>query len=61
MDFLDAVEDRRRGPDEQLRQHAKRFFLNYIKAVAGSLPRGRDGYSIKTGAAPRAFIRVAPT
>lgn len=47
---------------QELRQSAKRFFLNYMKAVAGVFPNAWAGrkYSIKTGAALRAFIRVAP-
>src|SRR4029453_4782853 len=46
----------------EMRQNAKRFFLNYMKAVAGVFPTAWAGrkYSIKTGAALRAFIRVAP-
>jgi DGQHR domain-containing protein len=46
----------------ELRKEAKRFFLNYVKAVAGVFPTAWAGrkYSIKTGAALRAFIRVAP-
>ncbi len=46
----------------EVRQGAKRFFLNYVKAVAGVFPTAWAGrkYSIKTGAALRAFIRVAP-
>ena len=47
---------------QELRQGAKRFFLNYIKALASTFPNAWAGrrYSIKTGAALRAFIRVAP-
>jgi DGQHR domain-containing protein len=47
---------------QELRQGAKRFFLNYMKAVASTFPSAWGGrkYSIKTGAALRAFIRVAP-
>jgi DGQHR domain-containing protein len=47
---------------QELRQGAKRFFLNYAKAIAGVFPNAWAGrrYSIKTGAALRAFIRVAP-
>src|SRR5438270_3179978 len=47
---------------QELRQGAKRFFLNYVKALAGVFPNAWAGrkYSIKTGAALRAFIRVAP-
>jgi DGQHR domain-containing protein len=46
----------------EIRQGAKRFFLNYMKAVASVFPTAWAGrkYSIKTGAALRAFIRVAP-
>jgi DGQHR domain-containing protein len=46
----------------ELRQGAKRFFLNYVKAIAVTFPQAWAGrkYSIKTGAALRAFIRVAP-
>jgi DGQHR domain-containing protein len=47
---------------QELRQGAKRFFLNYAKAIAAVFPTAWAGrkYSIKTGAALRAFIRVAP-
>jgi DGQHR domain-containing protein len=47
---------------QELRQGAKRFFLNYVKAIANTFPNAWAGrkYSIKTGAALRAFIRVAP-
>jgi DGQHR domain-containing protein len=47
---------------QELRQGAKRFFLNYAKAIAAVFPAAWAGrkYSIKTGAALRAFIRVAP-
>jgi len=47
---------------QELRNGAKRFFLNYTKALAGVFPAAWAGrkYSIKTGAALRAFIRVAP-
>ena len=46
----------------ELRQNAKRFFLNYIKALSTTFPGAWAGrkYSIKTGAALRAFIRTAP-
>src|SRR4029453_358780 len=84
VEFLEAVEKIGGGARmNEVRQHAKRFFLNYMKAVAGGFPtawarrhdslntRGARGavprtacagrkYSIKTGAALRAFIRVAP-
>jgi DGQHR domain-containing protein len=47
---------------QELRHGAKRFFLNYIKAIAGVFPNAWAGrkYSIKTGAALRAFIRLTP-
>ncbi len=47
---------------QELRQGAKRFFLNYAKAISATFPTAWAGrkYSIKTGAALRAFIRVAP-
>ena len=47
---------------QELRQNAKRFFLNYVKALSGTFPNAWAGrkYSIKTGAALRAFIRVTP-
>ena len=63
VDFLDAVEKIGGGARmNKVRHHAKRFFLNYMKAVAGVFPTAWAGrkYSIKTGAALRAFIRVAP-
>ena len=47
---------------QELRAGAKRFFLNYVKAVSTTFPGAWAGrkYSIKTGAALRAFIRVTP-
>jgi len=63
VDFLETVEKVGGGArTNELRQNAKRFFLNYMKAVAGVFPTAWAGrkYSIKTGAALRAFIRVAP-
>jgi DGQHR domain-containing protein len=52
------------GPDrfKELEQNGKRFFLNYFKAVLSVFPKAWAGrkYSIKTGAALRAFIRVSP-
>ena len=63
MDFLETVEKIGGGARlTELRQGAKRFFLNYMKALAGVFPAAWAGrkYSIKTGAALRAFIRVAP-
>ena len=43
-------------------QNGKRFFLNYFKAILSVFPKAWAGrkYSIKTGAALRAFIRVSP-
>jgi hypothetical protein len=43
-------------------QNGKRFFLNYFKAIQAVFPKAWAGrkYSIKTGAALRAFIRVSP-
>jgi DGQHR domain-containing protein len=43
-------------------QNGKRFFLNYFKAILAIFPKAWAGrkYSIKTGAALRAFIRVSP-
>lgn len=42
--------------------HAKRFFLNYFKQVAHVFEKAWHGrkYSIKTGMALRAFLRVVP-
>ena len=52
------------GPDrsKDLQQNGKRFFLNYFKAILSQFPKAWAGrkYSIKTGAALRAFIRVSP-
>jgi DGQHR domain-containing protein len=47
---------------QELRAGAKRFFLNYVKALSTTFPGAWAGrkYSIKTGAALRAFIRVSP-
>ena len=43
-------------------QNGKRFFLNYFKAILSVFPKAWAGrkYSIKTGGALRAFIRVSP-
>ncbi len=63
VEFLETVEKIGGGARmNELRQGAKRFFLNYVKALAGVFPLAWAGrkYSIKTGAALRAFIRVAP-
>ncbi|MBI1736850.1 MAG: DGQHR domain-containing protein [Candidatus Rokubacteria bacterium] len=63
VDLLETVE--KVGSNvriNELRQNAKRFFLNYVKALSTTFPAAWAGrkYSIKTGAALRAFIRVAP-
>src|SRR5438128_4959535 len=56
---LDALGGRQ---SERFRDAAQRFFLNYFKQVAGVFPRAWAGrkYSIKTGVALRAFLRVVP-
>ena len=43
-------------------QNGKRFFLNYMKAILAVFSKAWSGrkYSIKTGAALRAFVRVSP-
>ena len=43
-------------------QNGRRFFLNYFKAILALFPKAWAGrkYSIKTGAALRAFIRMSP-
>ncbi len=52
------------GPSKakEFEQQGARFFLNYFKALQHAFPKAWAGkkYSIKTGAAIRAFIRVAP-
>src|SRR5262252_627139 len=63
VDFLETVEKVGGGAKiQELRHGAKRFFLNYMKALAATFPTAWAGrkYSIKTGSALRAFIRVAP-
>jgi hypothetical protein len=51
-----------RGRAKELREAGRRFFLNYVKALAQTVPHAWAGrkYSIKTGTALRAFVRVAP-
>jgi DGQHR domain-containing protein len=46
----------------EFEQNGKRFFMNYFKAILVLFPKAWAGrkYSIKTGAALRAFIRVSP-
>jgi len=63
VDFLETVEKLGTGARlSEIRSGAKRFFLNYVKALSSTFPLAWVGrkYSIKTGAALRAFIRVAP-
>jgi DGQHR domain-containing protein len=63
VDFLETVEKVGGGARlSEIRNGAKRFFLNYVKALSTTFPQAWVGrkYSIKTGAALRAFIRVAP-
>src|SRR5438034_2848433 len=63
VDFLETVEKLGSGGKiQELRHGAKRFFLNYVKALSTTFPAAWAGrkYSIKTGAALRAFIRAAP-
>jgi DGQHR domain-containing protein len=47
---------------EDFREDAKKFFVNYFKQIANIFEPAWNGrkYSIKTAAALRAFIRVAP-
>src|SRR5256712_1185464 len=63
VDFFETVEKVGSGGKlQELRGGAKRFFLNYIKALSTTFPAAWAGrkYSIKTGAALPAFIRAAP-
>jgi DGQHR domain-containing protein len=47
---------------KEFRENARRFFLNYFKAIARVFDKAFAGrkYSIKTGTALRAFIRISP-
>jgi DGQHR domain-containing protein len=47
---------------EAFEQNGRRYFRNYFKAILALFPKAWAGrkYSIKTGAALRAFIRVSP-
>jgi DGQHR domain-containing protein len=47
---------------KEFEQNGKRFFLNYFKAIQALFPKAWAGrkYSIKTGTALRALIRVSP-
>ena len=53
----------KKGADrfKEFEQNGKRFFLNYFKAIQAVFPNAWTGrkYSIKTGSALRAFIRVS--
>src|SRR2546428_5167487 len=63
VDFLETVEKLGSGGRvPEVRHGAKRFFLNYGKALPTTFPTpwASRKDSIKTGAAPRAFIRAAP-
>jgi DGQHR domain-containing protein len=63
VDLIETVEKMGgRGRARELRDHGRRFFLNYVKAIAQTFPHAWAGrkYSIKTGTALRAFVRVAP-
>jgi DGQHR domain-containing protein len=63
VELLETVEKLGTGARlSEIRSGAKRFFLNYMKALSTTFPQAWVGrkYSIKTGAALRAFIRVAP-
>ncbi len=63
VDLMEAVEKMGgRGRARELRESGRRFFLNYMKALAQTFPHAWAGrkYSIKTGTALRAFVRVAP-
>jgi DGQHR domain-containing protein len=63
VDLIETVEKMGgRGRARELRESGRRFFLNYIKAIAQTFPHAWAGrkYSIKTGTALRAFVRVSP-
>jgi DGQHR domain-containing protein len=63
VDLIETVEKMGgRGRAKELRDSGRRFFLNYVKAIAQTFPNAWAGrkYSIKTGTALRAFVRVAP-
>jgi DGQHR domain-containing protein len=57
---LDAFGAGRKGDD--FREESRRFFVNYLKQVAQLFNAAWNGrkYSIRSAAALRAFIRVAP-
>jgi DGQHR domain-containing protein len=63
VDLVESVEKMGgKGRARELRESGRRFFLNYVKALSQTFPHAWAGrkYSIKTGTALRAFIRVAP-
>ena len=63
VDLVETVEKMGgKGRARELRDAGRRFFLNYVKALSQTFPHAWAGrkYSIKTGTALRAFIRVAP-
>jgi DGQHR domain-containing protein len=63
VDLVESVEKvGGRGRAKELRESGRRFFLNYVKAIAQTFPHAWAGrkYSIKTGTALRAFVRVVP-
>jgi DGQHR domain-containing protein len=63
VDLVESVEKMGgKGRAKELRESGRRFFLNYVKALSQTFPQAWAGrkYSIKTGTALRAFIRVAP-
>src|SRR5881296_4443456 len=63
VDLIEAVEKMGgRGRAREFRESGRRFFLNYVKSLSQTFPQAWAGrkYSIKTGTALRAFIRVAP-
>jgi len=63
VDLVESVEKMGgRGRAKELREAGRRFFLNYVKALSQTFPHAWAGrkYSIKTGTALRAFIRVVP-
>jgi DGQHR domain-containing protein len=63
VDLVETVEKMGgRARARELREAGRRFFLSYVKALAQTFPQAWAGrkYSIKTGTALRAFVRVAP-
>ncbi|MBI3989717.1 MAG: DGQHR domain-containing protein [candidate division NC10 bacterium] len=60
FEMIDQLGGRARR--REFEEHGRRFFLNYLKAIEHTFPQAWAGrkYSIKTGTALRAFIRVVP-